>query len=159
MSLSLLNIPFDQQDNILKATISLISSSSSSSSSLSISSTYTFTSLVHSLQRRGLLSILNKKLLVKVKDRKCWVINNSTNNNDRDDVFWATPLQVSLLLGNMKTTQLLLSLGGIEVLYDKKSDDNNNYNNYNNLSDEDAMSIGRNIKNMKTMNEFIKSMK
>ena len=154
MSLSLLNIQFHQQDNILKAIISLISSSSSS---LSVSSTYTFTSLIHSLQRRGLLSVLNKKLLVKVKDRTCWAINDS-NNDDRDSVFWATPLQVSLLLGNMKTTQLLLSLGGIVVLYDKKNDNNNN-NNYNNLSDEAAMNIGGNIKNMKIMNEFMKTIK
>jgi hypothetical protein len=60
----------------------------------------------------------------------------------------------------MKTTQLLLSLGGIVVLYDKKNDNNNNNNNnYNNLSDEAAMNIGGNIKNMKIMNEFMKTIK
>ena len=167
MTLSLLYIPFTQKDYILKAIISYINSSPSSSSSSSSSNfTYIFTSLIHSLQRRGLQSILNNKLLVKAKGRKCIPITTTILSHDTttmlsdDDTsryYYATPLQVSLLVGNIKTTKLLLSLGGLSVIYNNKNDDNDNI--INNLSDDDAVRIGGNIKNKKLINDFMKTIK
>jgi hypothetical protein len=123
----------------------------------------------------GLQSILNNKLLIKVEDRKCIPVTTTTAttttmvSDNTSHYYYATPLQASLLVGNIKTTKLLLSLGGISVISDYDNHDNNinnsnidttnTNNNIINISDAEALRIGGNITCKKLINEFIKQKK
>lgn len=153
ISISMLHVSFTNNESILKAVINLISSPKTQSEQ---SFTYIFSSLLHSIQRRNLLSVLGTKVLVQVTTtndnnrRFCSIIeDNSDQINSNQKLYLATPLQISLLLGNVKSTELLLSIAGKNVLDD--SIDNDAVS----ISDEEAAEIGKNVKNKKLMKEFI----
>ena len=155
INISMLHVSLTTNESILKAVIDIISLSGIYSEQ---SFTYIFTCLLHSIQRRNLLSILNTKVLIQVSNinnRKfCSVIEGSCGSqlNSNDKIYLASPLQVSLLLGNMKSSELLVSIVGKNAFQDSI---NNEAGSLNYISDEAAAEIGGNIRNKKLIKEFI----
>ena len=161
----MLHVSFKNNESILKAVINLISSTGIYSEQ---SFTYIFSCLLHSIQRRNLLSILNTKVLIKISsssnnnnNRKfCSFIYENSNNqlNSNYKIYLASPLQVSLLLGNMKSTELLLSIVGKNLLQ-QECINNDSENVHCIITDEEAAELGMNIRNKKLMKEFMKTIK
>ena len=158
----MLHVSFKSNESILKAVINLISSPGIYSEQ---SFTYIFSCLLQSIQRRNLLSILNTKVLIKISNNNnnrkfCSFIdeNSNTQLNSNYKIYLASPLQVSLLLGNMKSTELLLSIVGKNLLQ-QECINNESENIHCVMTDEEAAELGMNIRNKKLMKEFMKTIK
>jgi hypothetical protein len=161
INILMLHVSFKSNESILKAVINLISSPGIYSEQ---SFTYIFSCLLHSIQRRNLLSILNTKVLIKISNNNnrkfCSFIDENSNNqlNSNYKIYLASPLQVSLLLGNMKSTELLLSIVGKNLLQ-QECINNESENIHCVMTDEEAAELGMNIRNKKLMKEFMKTIK